>query len=71
MRQIGLYVRRRLLRCGQIAVDDSGDPGQRSLDFEEFAFGMIKGMQSLAGKAKAIASPYQGSFAALRIMEHR
>jgi hypothetical protein len=46
----------RLLRCGQIAIDDNGDRGQRSVDFGKFAFGNDKG-NTIAGKAKPIASP--------------
>jgi len=55
MRQIGLYARRRLLRCGQIAVDDSDEPGQRSVVRVRHDKG-----NAIAGKAKAIASPLPG-----------
>jgi len=35
-----------------------------------FAFGMIKGMQSLV-RQRRLPAPYQGSFAALRVVQQR
>jgi hypothetical protein len=62
MRQIGLCARREAITLRMIAATPVS---------VAFGFGRVRVRHDKGNTIKAIASPYEGSFAALRIMQHR